>query len=464
MGGRFMKSSLCYILCATAVYAETPQRAYNAENFGGGYCGVGVSVGVKTTTADINSEFRNRSNSMSSAFYGGSANVGYQHRICGNCFVGIEMGVDLGSASKAKVGGVLKSDSYYIQSTYAKRELLRQILLESSYAFDTRRGADSALLRVVDSGVWNSFVSVLRYIGGANIDVSNPHLRQFITSPAHAGGIFNPPNANATLRNFMGRAMDRITEAGRLEISSINADQNLYRGLAIMREFVTTRYPLYAQALSHIADQDLSLYNTNGTQAGSRYGGGTDLNGETSFSMLCFFRNAWIYINLNHIGINPATLNEDELEAVMNTIYVPTAADDAALAVPAGVDVRTVQHNIQTKTSFGVCPYVAMKLGYYFREIRGCLFAKLGLIHLNGHVIPVNSAYGIQEEKFHKIAPFVAVELMKNINEKWGWAVEISHAFRTKKKMKDVHLFGMKVENSTSISRTNVRLMAMYRF
>lgn len=104
------------------------------------------------------------------------------------------------------------------------------------------------------------------------------------------------------------------------------------------------------------------------------------------------------------------------------------------------------------------------KVGYYFREIRGCLFAKLGLIHLNGHVIPVNSAYGIQEEKFHKVAPFVAVELMKNINEKWGWAVEISHAFRTKKKMKDVHLFGMKVENSTSISRTNVRLMAMYRF
>ena len=400
-----MKSSLCYILCATAVYAETSQSASNAENFGGGYCGVGVSVGVKTTTADINSEFRNRSNSMSSAFYGGSANVGYQHRICGNCFVGIEMGVDLGSASKAKVGGVLKSDSYYVQSEYAKRDILRQILLESFNAFDTHRGADDALLRVVDSGVWNSFVSVLRYIGGVNIDMSNPHLRQFITAPAHAGGIFdlvNPPNANATLRNFMGRAMDRITEAGSLETNSINADQNLFHGLAIMREFVTTRYHLYAQALSHIADQDLQLFHTDRTQAGSRYGGGTDLNGETTFNMACFFRNLWGMINLERIGINPATLNEDELEAVMNTIYVPTAADDAALAVPAGVDVRTIQNNIQTKTSFGVCPYVAMKLGYYFREIRGCLFAKLGLIHLNGHVIPVNSAYGIQEEKFHK--------------------------------------------------------------
>ena len=369
-----MKSSLCYILCATAVYAETSQSAYNAENFGGGYCGVGVSVGAKTTTADINSEFRNRSNSMSSAFYGGSANVGYQHRICGNCFVGIEMGVDLGSASKAKVGGVLKSDSYYVQSEYAKRDILRQMLLESFNAFDTHRGADPALLRVVDSGVWNNFVSVLRYIGGANIDISNPQLRQFITAPAHAGGVFsigNPPNTNATLRNFMGRAMDRITEMGRLEISSISVDQNLYHGLAVMREFVTTRYPLYAQALSHIADNDLATISSVG-QPGSHYGGASDLNGQSTYNMATFFKNNMNILRVNYLGIDPATLNEDELEAVMNTIYVPTAADDAALAVPAGVDVRTVQHNIQTKTSFGVCPYVAMKLGYYFRELRGC--------------------------------------------------------------------------------------------
>lgn len=455
-----MKSSLCYILCATAVYAETSQSAYNAENFGGGYCGVGVSVGAKTTTADINSEFRNRSNSMSSAFYGGSANVGYQHRICGNCFVGIEMGIDLGSASKAKVGGVLKSDSYYVQSEYAKRDILRQMFHETATSFDTGLGEGVGTYNnVISADVWSNFVNVLRFVGGANVNIQN----NFVTDPADANPLFDSTtynaNANARLQNIIGNTYARISVYGNGDVFSVFQD---------LQEFVTNRYPICAAALRNFAQQDLYDHiHALGTVAGTAAGGGTALPDALVFILNDFFSGSLLRTQLQSIGVNPANMGGatwDNLVAEINAIFNPSAAHDAALAVPAGVDVRTVQHNIQTKTSFGVCPYVAMKLGYYFREIRGCLFAKLGLIHMNGHVIPVNSAYGIQEEKFHKIAPFVAVELMKNINEKWGWAVEISHAFRTKKKMKDVHLFGMKVENSTSISRTNVRLMAMYRF
>lgn len=456
-----MKSSLCYILCATAVYAETSQSASNAENFGEGYCGVGVSVGVKTTTADINSEFRNRSNSMSSAFYGGSANVGYQHRICGNCFVGIEMGVDLGSASKAKVGGVLKSDSYYIQNEYVKREILRQMFHETAVSFDMKIMPNdlNSYNNVIAANVWNNFVNVLRFVGGANVNIQN----NFVTDPADANPLFDPTtynaNANARLQNIIGNTYARISVYGNGDVFSVFQD---------LQEFVTNRYPICAAALRNFAQQDLYPVSSTGPAiAGTAAGGGTALPDVSVFLLNDFFSGRLFTSYLAAIGVNPANMGGatwDNLVAEINTILNPSAADDAALAVPAGVDVRTVQHNIQTKTSFGVCPYVAMKLGYYFREIRGCLFAKLGLIHMNGHVIPVNNVYGIQEEKFHKVAPFVAVELMKNINEKWGWAVEISHAFRTKKKMKDVHLFGMKVENSTSISRTNVRLMAMYRF
>ena len=91
-----------------------------------------------------------------------------------------------------------------------------------------------------------------------------------------------------------------------------------------------------------------------------------------------FFSCSLLRSQLRSIGVNPANMGVatwDHIVAEINAIFNPSAADDAALAVPARVDIRTVQHNIQTKTSFG-----------------------------------------------------------------------------------------MKVENSTSISRTNVRLMAMYRF
>ena len=391
---------------------------------------------------------------MSSTFYGGTVAFGYQHRICGDCLIGIEAGINLGSGSGAKVGGVLKTNSVYVQNEYAKRSILRQMLLESFEAFDTHRGTGDSLVQVVNSGVWNNFVSVLRYLGGVNVDVSGPQLLNFVTAPAHAGGVFNlsaasPPNPDATLRNFMGRVMTTITELGRNEINSANDDKNLLHGLSTIRNFITERYPVYAQALSHIADNDLTEGGSGG-QAGSHYGGGTDLNGHSTYNMANFFRNNMEAVFLSDIGIDPAILNEAELEDVMNTIYVPTAADNAALALPPGADPATIRRSVKSKTSFGVCPYVALKVGYYFKEIKGCMFAKIGLIHLNGHVTPVNDAYGLQDEKFHKIAPFAAVE--------------ISHAFKAKKRLRDANFFGVRVENKTSISRTTVRLMATYRF
>ena len=383
-----MKSSLCYILCATAVYAETSQSASNAENFGGGYCGVGISVGAKTTTADINSEFRNRSNSMSSAFYGGSANVGYQHRICGNCFVGIEMGVDLGSASKAKVGGVLKSDSYYIQNEYTKREILRQMFHETAVSFDMKIMPNdlNSYNNVIAANVWNNFVNVLRFVGGANVNIQN----NFVTDPADANPLFDPTtynaNANARLQNIIGNTYARISVYGNGDVFSVFQD---------LQEFVTNRYPICAAALRNFAQQDLYPVSSTGPAiAGTAAGGGTALPDVSVFLLNDFFSGRLFTSYLAAIGVNPANMGGatwDNLVAEINTILNPSAAHDVALAVPAGVDVRTIQHNIQTKTSFGVCPYVAMKLGYYFRELRGCLFAKLGLIHLNGHVIPVNS-------------------------------------------------------------------------
>jgi hypothetical protein len=52
---------------------------------------------------------------------------------------------------------------------------------------------------------------------------------------------------------------------------------------------------------------------------------------------------------------------------------------------------------------------------------------------------------------------------MKNINDRWGIGVELSHAFKTKKKLRDIKIFNYTLENNTSISKTDLRVLLTYR-
>ncbi|MDR1982652.1 MAG: hypothetical protein LBQ08_02535, partial [Holosporaceae bacterium] len=58
---------------------------------------------------------------------------------------------------------------------------------------------------------------------------------------------------------------------------------------------------------------------------------------------------------------------------------------------------------------------------------------------------------------------FIAVGATKNIDDRWGVAIELSHAFKTTKRLEDIRIFGNTVENRTDISRSSFRVMATYR-
>lgn len=455
------------LTCALNLCAEDAISKKNKDSktgvFSGGYCGAGAILGVQKTTADINNEFRDRSHSVSSFFYGGTVTLGYHHKVRNNCFVGIEGGLDFGSASKTKIGGILKADSNFAQVEFTKRDILRQMFQETANSFETGLGAAGVgtYNNVVSANVWSDFVNVLRFIGGADVDIRN----NFSIAPADGNALFSsatahPPydaNPNANLRNIIGNTCTNITALG-------NGDT--FSGLQQIRDFVNRRYPTCAAALRNFAEADLR--DLPGVVPGTSAGGGVALTDALLLMLNDFFRGAMLTTSaFEDLGINPASMGSatfDDLEADVGRIYNPTATDNNALAFPGGVDLATIQNNVETKASFNVCPHLAFKFGCYLQELGGMLYAKVGIIQLSGHVTPVNNLYGLQDEKFRKITPFAAVGLMKNINEKWGYVIELSHAFKVTKNMKDVEIFGIRVKNKTSISRTNVKFMVTYRF
>ena len=450
-----MKSVLCglCIVLSNTLFAENASSNFEDEV----YCGLGGNLGLQRTKVGVNKGFARGETAGRSGFYGCTFNVGYSQKICGNCFIGIEGGIDLGGGCSSKFGGVLEYESIYIQNEVKLRDALRQMLSEAGRSLNLQLGDPLLFPDVIDNGVWHNFAGVLRYLGCNNDTIS----AAFVNLPASGGGICDMHyvgNPNARLEDFIPHSWSLVNDIG---------NSNTLDGLEQIRNFIGRHYPAYATALANIATNDLTTLEGI-PSPGTSITGGSNINGAitdiVSYFLLNDIEGGTDYSTL---GINDAVMGGvtfDQLKAIMDSIYFPSAADNAAFTVPAGVYPRTVVNNVKTKATFGICPYLACKIGYYFNEVNGILYAKFGVILLNGRITPENTVYGLQDEKFYKIAPMIGCGLMKNINEKWGWAVEISHAFRTKKKMKDVHLFGMKVENSTSISRTNVRLMATYRF
>ena len=423
------------------------------------YCGVGGSIGVQKTKVSINRGFPRSNHAVHSVFYGGTFAVGYSQQVCGNCSVGIEGGIDLGSARSSTFGGILEYESSYVQREVKLRDALRQMLSEAGRSLDTQLSDYTGYNNVISNNVWRNFANVLRYIGGrGDVNVSG----NFVADPATGGGVFNNDtyvaNANARLGDFIPNSLEVVRQLG---------DGDILVGMQQIRSFIGRRYPNYAAALANIATNN--LLNSGGVAAaGTSIAGDSNINAEISDIISEFLlNNMGNDISYRNLGIDATAMGGvtfDQMRAIMDSIYYPSPEDDIALTVPYGVDRGSIVNSVKTKATFGVCPYLACKIGYYYNEIRGTLYAKFGFTMLNGKVSPANNVYGIQAESFHKITPMIAVGMAKQLDDNWGYAVEISHAFKAKKRLRDANFFGVRVENKTSISRTTVRLMATYRF
>jgi hypothetical protein len=220
----------------------------------------------------------------------------------------------------------VKSHDFY--DVLLKRDILRQMLQEASVAFDPHVDvADlGSNLYVVHADVWHNFIGVLRYIGGTDSAVPEG----FIAAPPHPGGVFDDSldaNPSATLRNFMGNAIDRVTMLAGDPIS----------GFGKIREFVTEKYKAYAMALRHIAENDLqdnSDHGAGGVLVGSAFHGNTHLDDYVARLVSNFFRNDMEAIQLEYLGIKPESTDgytRTDLVREMGSIYTPTSEDDMTL-------------------------------------------------------------------------------------------------------------------------------------
>lgn len=415
------------------------------------YCGVGLNIGFQRTDPEINREFRDRSDSVTSAYYGGTLAIGYNHTVSDRCFVGIEAGVDFGELAKsARIGGVLAAKSYAMGSEIQKREILHNMMSEIAAEMHecTWVGGGVASHAVIN-GSWENLVRVIRYIGGNGDDIRS----DFVTGPAHAEGAFLNPtrgNPNATLRNFMGRTMDRIRVLG-------GGDE--LEGLRQIREFVVTRYPNYANVLRHVAEQDL------GATVNSRVpGGGADLDGASALDISNFLNNIRMdAFDFEDIGVNDANVCAlADLQSEMNSLYHPTSADDTVFAYPYGRG--EISNEVKSKTNFDVCPHISVKAGYYYKELKTSLYVKAGLIQLNGRITPVSDWWSLRDEKFKKIAPFFGVGFIRNIDRHWSMMGEITQTLKVTKNLSEIRVFGYTIKNRAKIKRTNARFMFTYSF
>jgi hypothetical protein len=207
-----------------------------------------------------------------------------------------------------------------------------------------------------------------------------------------------------------------------------------------------------------MAENDLRV---NGEGSALNSGDTNGLRLDTLFDLYDFFGyQGWSDYRFSILGID----STESFAGVLNDmerIFNPSALN---FGLPAGMTRADIKNYIQTKTSFGVCPHISLKVGYFFNEMKANLYAKFGAIMLNGHVIPQNNLYGIAEEKFNKIAPFAAIGAEKNISDRWGVTLELSHAFRATKRLGDINILGCRMQNRTSVSKSSIRVMAVYRF
>jgi hypothetical protein len=467
-----------------------------------------VNVEIQKTSSDVNREFRGAPTSINSTRYGGTVTVGYQHNICGNFSIGIEVGADFGSGAKRMpIGGVLRNDSAVAMSAgddyYKRRGILQQVLQNVSDAIGNR-GVPFRQHTIVSGQAWQDLLRTFRYWGGAAnsanvpIDAANlpdGNLRAFILNNrtvVNNGGVYDQnqymiqvANADVTreaitgnpvnLVHFMPHALQNITQLGDSISGGRDHDRNTLVGMRVMREFVHERFSDVERIFGNIAANPITniggavLLNPNVDFGNPAPAGLTDSGGARTVRDVLggYFDGVASLDDLGiPIGVLPGATPNDQfntLQAAIDSVYDPLA-DAVNFALPAGVTEASIKNSLHMKTSFNICPHVAFKFGYFFNEFRTYLYAKICGIILNGRVVPASNLYDVKEESFRKLAPLLAIGATKNITNNWSVSLEFSQAFRIKKQLQDINAIGHRIRNDINISKCDIKILLTFRF
>jgi hypothetical protein len=444
--------------------------ASGAKAFDGFTVGAGVNIGAHETNVKINKEFDAPTRVRATTF-GGIVALGYQQAVCGNFTIGLEIGADLGGSGKrARIGGNIKNNSLMMaayRDDYSSKEgILRQMFDNiGDDAFDTQ-DVDDGLQYVLREEVYGRFIISMRCLGGTS-DFASANSNGFMTSAADNHGIWYNPgggyqaNPNAVFANFVGgMTMANLSNLG---------NGNLQVGYEAMREFTRENFPAIYDALGHMAEQRIVVmdnavaFGPSVNRDGTVNADGTivayNILWNVPHQLATFFNDEYID-GYENIGVNPAGRDIEALRREIEDLYNP---DNSNIRYQLSASELREMNNFRNKTSFGVCPYAAIKFGYFINEMKGLVYAKVGIMQLHGNVAAIND-FLEKKDKFQKITPLFAVGVSKMLSDECGISVELSHAMKTCKKLKDIEWKGYTVENRVSTSKSSLHIMINYNF
>jgi hypothetical protein len=320
----------------------------------------------------------------------------------------------------------------------------------------------------------------MRYFGGnTNADIAN--LVNADGTPGSAISLFmthipNPPdrvytldsipapipNSNAVFASFVGENTLNNIRALRGE--------NLSAGFLDVRNFINDNLPVLSYVLGHMGEQTLHATSAFTDASGEDFED-TDINGSAAnipwdlgviISEIFGTTRPFNELdNLTELGIADDPVRQAALMEDIKKLYDSNFSE---IVYNHGVTESDVRKQLKTNTSFGVCPHFSFKVGYFYKEMNSCLYAKAGFILLKGQTSVISNYRLEKEEKFNKLAPFFAIGVSKMINKNWGVSAEVSHALKTHKKMSDIRWHGYKIENNVGISKTAFKILFTYTF
>jgi hypothetical protein len=273
------------------------------------------------------------------------------------------------------------------------------------------------------------------------------------------------PNAHAVFADFIGE--DVINNAGSLTNGNVSV------GFLNIREFIVQNFPVVASTFNRIGEGNFFLV-TPDTGPGGAVIANSSITGITPNITLDLGNNIANILGTT-IPFNPIHLDDlrelglvggtqEQLNAFLGDIRRLYNSNGSEIVYNHGVTESDIRRQLKTKTSFGVCPHASFKVGYFYKEMNACLYAKAGFILLKGQASIISDYIAGEGEKFNKLAPFFAIGISKMIDKNWGISAEVSHALKTHKKMSDIRWRGYKIENKASISKTDLRILVTYTF
>ena len=164
--------------------------------------------------------------------------------------------------------------------------------------------------------------------------------------------------------------------------------------------------------------------------------------------------------DIQDLGIPDGTVTNDEIKAGVNDIYDPDNSD-ISYALNAG-ELQKL-NNYKSKVLYGICPYAALKFGYFIDDLKAQIYFKLGITRLSGKVGVINDFIDASS-KFHKNVPVFAFGFGKMLSPKCGISAEYVHTVKGHKNLGNIKWCGYNIPNKISLSKNSIRLTVTYQF